>query len=258
MATQTLTVTSAMHLLTLDSSSSSSFLSSPSPSYSSTSFSTRSLPTPAEPIPQQPKPQPSAGLLTIPLEIRYEIYAYLLHVPSYSRFTSPSSSSKDAVHTAILLANRQINREATAFLYEDNTFLAHASLLTSFPRLRPNAPPVCSAEVVPRIRRFHLTLHLDCDPAFDADAAEKSFSGLDELTIHLVQASFRSVGCANLRRFEGVRGIGRVAIVGSTAGFEEYLTWLRNAMMSEPGSQVDKFVPSGPSVVELFSIRYYI
>jgi hypothetical protein len=221
----------------------------------SSSEASTTLHPPAEPHLLQ---QPSAGFLTLPIEIRYDIYARLLCVPDYSSFSPSHVTSKDTVHANILLANRQINNEATAFLYHDNTFLAHPSLLTSFPRLRPHTHPVTSSAVLPRIRKFHLSLRLDCDPNFDAAAAEKSFSGLDELTVHVSQTSFLGIGCANLRRFEGVRGIGRVAIVGSTTGCEEYVAWLRDAMMSEPGTQVAEFVPTEPGAAYEPSIWFHV
>lgn len=204
---------------------------------------------------------PQMGFLTLPVELRLEIYAYLFHLCPYSRF-GPSRSNKEeenSPHGAALLRTcRLIHEEATPFLYADNTFIAHPSLLASFPRLRPHLSPVSDAGALSRIRRFDVTLRLDCDPPFTADAAVASFSGVDELVIHIVQASFLAVGCANLRLFEGVRGVAAVSIVGSTTGFEEYVAWLRGVMTAPIGADVGKFVPQRPSLVDLLAIRFYV
>lgn len=187
--------------------------------------------------------QPSCLFLSIPLELRLEIYSYLLHLPPYCPHQRCPTSH---VHTNLLLANRQINDEATPLLYASNTFVAHPTLLTSFPRLRAWYGPIRESTIVPRIRRFHLRLRLDCDVPFDRDVVARAFSGLEELTIDLVQAVFMGVGCANLTRFDAVRGVARVNILGSTSGFEDYVSWLRDAMTSKPGVRIADFVPSQP------------
>ncbi|GJC93848.1 hypothetical protein ColKHC_02674 [Colletotrichum higginsianum] len=70
-------------------------------------------------------------------------------------------------------------------------FLAHAMLLASFPRLRSWYPPVRERSVLPRIRRFHVRVRLDCDPTFDAGAATAAFSGVEELVVEVWQAVFQ-------------------------------------------------------------------
>lgn len=199
-------------------------------------------------------------LLQLPLELRHQIYGYLLHLDNQRTACLPFPKTRPAahatVHPHILLANRQINREATPLLYADNVFLAHPSLLTSFPRLRPWLPPLRESAVLPRLKRFQLTIRLDCDLPFDADAATAAFTGLEELTVHVVQWSF--MGCAddNLRVLEKVRGVRRVVIFGSTTGFEAYIAWLREAMMSDVGGYVEDFVPSElPSWSERLHLR---
>lgn len=92
---------------------------------------------------------------------------------------------------------------------------------------------------------------------FDAHDTEIAFDGVDELTLRLEQVSFLGVGCANLRRFEGVRGVGKVVICGSTTGFEDYIEWLKGAMLSKPGTQVDGFKPSDQTLANRLSIIYY-
>ncbi|PTB62849.1 hypothetical protein BBK36DRAFT_1128368 [Trichoderma citrinoviride] len=194
--------------------------------------------------------------MSLPLELRFQIYAHLLSLPASSSShhalssASPPSSSSDEpsphhVHPAILLANRQINWEATPFLYASNIFIAHPSLLTSFPRLRNWYPPLREAAVlVPRmIRRFHVQVRLDLPLPFDREKARDAFSGLDELSVDVVQAMFLGVDCANLAVFDAVRGVKRVRFGGSTTGFEDYLAWLADAMTSPVGAEVPPFEP---------------
>lgn len=192
------------------------------------------------------------SLLSLPLEIRLQIYALLLSLPPYSKH----STHQPPVHAAILLANRLINFEATPLLYS-NTFLAHPSLLSSFPRLRPSYAPVREASALRRIRRFHLVLRLDCDVPCSRHAFAAAFTGLDELVVDVVQAVFLGVGCANLRVLEGVRGVHRVTIRGSTTGFEDYIRWLEGVMMSEPGANVDDFEPSGSERVHHLNLAVW-
>lgn len=192
----------------------------------------------------------------MPLELRLQIYTYLLQLAPYT----PHANRHDACtpHASILRTCRLINAEATPLLYALNTFIAHPSLLTTFPRLRPHLTPVSQPWPLGQIRRFQLTLRLDIDPPFTAAAAEAAFSGVEELTVYVTQSSFLGVGCANLRLLEGVRGVKSVRIAGSTTGFEEYVAWLEDAMRTECGTDVPKFVAQGPSVVDLLSIRFYV
>ncbi|KAH0493836.1 hypothetical protein TgHK011_000482 [Trichoderma gracile] len=198
-----------------------------------------------------------------PLELRFQIYAHLLTIPPSPSSSSHSSSSKppshaalsatqppspresSRVHPAILLANRQINWEATPFLYASNIFIAHPSLLTTFPRLRNWYPPLREAKTLaPRIRRFHVQVRLDLPLPFDREQAREAFSGLEELSVDVVQAMFLGVDCANLAVFEAVRGVKSVRFGGSTTGFEEYLAWLVGAMTSPVGTEVVPYEPA--------------
>lgn len=175
--------------------------------------------------------------LTLPPEVRLQIYSYLLHLPPPCSTDSSSPSPSSAlVHAPILLTNHLINVEATSLLYSQNTFLAHPSLLTSFPRLRAYYPPIRSPNPLLLIRRFRLTLRLDCDLPFTPDAAAKALSGLEHLEIILVQSVFLGVGGSNLKALEGVRGVEDVVIGGSTTGFEEYVEWLKLLMCSAQGA----------------------
>ncbi|UKZ57850.1 hypothetical protein TrVGV298_011711 [Trichoderma virens] len=193
-----------------------------------------------------------------------------LHVPppwsSASKSTTTSSPSRRTqnpppittspplpqppshVYPAILLANRQINWEATPFLYSSNMFVAHPTLLATFPRLRNWYPPLREAKtLVPLIHRFHIQVRLDLPLQFDRKAAAESFSGLDELSIDLVQSMFLGVDCNNLAVFDAVRGVKTVYISGSTTGFEHYIAWLVNAMTSPMGAEVAPYEPEADS-----------
>jgi hypothetical protein len=208
-----------------------------------------------------PDPQPpKAAFMTIPVELRLEIYSHLLHQTpadphysprSYYTTTTTSNGASCSINGSLLRTNHQINAEATDFLYGDNTFLAHPSLLTSFPRLNPSATPVSDPAALRRIHRLRLPIRLDCAPAFTADAAAASLSGLEQLTVHLLNGSFPGANAgdkaacgipANLRLLEGVRGVRRLNFCGSTRGHEAYLEWLAHAMTSEEGAIVPEFV----------------
>ncbi|KAL7812232.1 hypothetical protein V8C26DRAFT_206129 [Trichoderma gracile] len=205
---------------------------------------------------------PGVGFMSLPLELRFQIYAHLLTIPPSPSSSSRSSSSKppshaalsatqppspresSRVHPAILLANRQINWEATPFLYASNIFIAHPSLLTTFPRLRNWYPPLREAKTLaPRIRRFHVQVRLDLPLPFDREQAREAFSGLEELSVDVVQAMFLGVDCANLAVFEAVRGVKSVRFGGSTTGFEEYIAWLVGVMTSPVGREVAPYEP---------------
>ncbi|KAL2160621.1 hypothetical protein VTH06DRAFT_1309 [Thermothelomyces fergusii] len=90
--------------------------------------------------------------LTIPLELRLEIYSHLLVLPppppreslgavprcsfAASRgLGSTETQSKPTLHPQILRVNRQIYEEALPILYGQNTFSAHPVYLTARPSL---------------------------------------------------------------------------------------------------------------------------
>lgn len=189
------------------------------------------------------------GFLDLPLEIRLDIYSYLFTMPAFSKRKTPDAH----VYPSILLANKQINYEATHLLYGTNTFLAHPNLLASFPRLRAWYDPVKSSSVVPRIRKFHVDVRLDCDLPYEEPAVTEAFSNLDELNIEVQQAMYLGVGYGNLKKFEGIRGVKKVHIHGSTTGFEEYIKWLENVITSPADAKIEDYVPSQTGWADLLT-----
>ena len=210
---------------------------------SSISSSSSSSPSPS------PSSRPRASFLSLAVETRLQIYGYLLTLPTESlprslwspSWSQPSRSQR--VHAAILRVNRQINTEATPSLYAANTWLAAAPVLTAGPRLRLWYRPVHDAAVLPRIRRFHMIVHLDCEAAPERARVAQAFSGVEELELELAQAMYMRVGCENLTAFDRVRGVGKARIRGCTAGFEDYIAWLEAAMTSDPSADIPEFYP---------------
>jgi hypothetical protein len=131
------------------------------------------------------------SFLNLPFEIRLEIYSYLLLVNSSPRSRSISTKkviSSSEIWTPLLRVNRQVHAETSPILYSQNKWLAHQTLLTSFPRLRSNYKAVTDSSLYPRMRKFHLRVRLDCDAPYDRDTVTKALSGLHELTIETFQA----------------------------------------------------------------------
>jgi hypothetical protein len=69
-------------------------------------------------------PLPSAcRLLKLPLELRDIVYGMLLTTPYCTTFDSTGSYLKFHLHSAILLANKQVSAEAMRVLYQGNHFI---------------------------------------------------------------------------------------------------------------------------------------
>lgn len=199
-----------------------------------------------------------ANFLDLPLEIREQIYALLLVYSPPSPTPSPPPSSTFAgthmrptltltpihpmfshLHPAILAVNKQIHFEAFPILYTHNTFLAHPTLLASFPSFHADGrrpyPHISdtSCPGVRLIRRWYLKARLDCGPFWTAERVETAFSGADELTLEVSQSMYDGAGSEVLCLFEGVRGLKRVRVWGSVVGREEYVAWLEGQMREE-------------------------
>jgi hypothetical protein len=179
-------------------------------------------------------------ILNLPYELRQEIYKHLLTVPHPSK---SSAAHPQKLHPAILSTCTAIHDEAEPVLYTTNTFHAHSSLLASFPRLRPQGNPISTTRLSSLISRIIVRVRLDAGAAFSNSRAARELSGKEEVTVECRQSSFRGSGPQVLRLFEGVRGVRRARIVGSTTGFEDYARWLEGAMMAEKGVEVKAFRP---------------
>ncbi|KAI0490926.1 hypothetical protein F4859DRAFT_28402 [Xylaria cf. heliscus] len=204
--------------------------------------------------PSQPQRQPPT-FLNLPLEIRLEIYAHLLTTPSYSpRSSTPSpapfftpQTPPSPLHPNILRTCRQLHAECIPILYSSNTFLAHTSLLTTFPSFfsaqhpHKTYAPVRSASLASLVTRYRVRLRLDVEPQFDRAGVTAQFSGRSELVVEVWQAGWRGAGPDALRLFEGVRAVRRARVTGSTSGFEAYARWLERAMMAAVGDYVRPF-----------------
>jgi hypothetical protein len=171
--------------------------------------------------------------LTLPGEIRNQIYHLLLIIPPPGIPRSLGGGPK--IYPQILNACRQIYHEAIEILYGKNTFIAHYSLLSQMPQLRPWHDPITSSALIARIRRYHIYVRLDCDALFTASSARDAFTGIEEFTVEVFQAQYGSSDYTVLRLFEEVRCIKRVRFLGSVTGFPEYISWLQATMMSPKG-----------------------
>ncbi|KAI0525668.1 hypothetical protein F5B22DRAFT_354506 [Xylaria bambusicola] len=218
--------------------------------------------SPSAPSSELLSPPPLLDFLSLPLEIRLEIYTHLLTIPSNPSHPlsapTPVSSSPHApfflqqdppapLYPSIIRTCRQLHAECLPVLYKSNMFLAHATLLTVFPSLfSPSHPrktyaPVRSPSLASLVTRFRVRVRLDAEPQFARDEVTAQFSGKSELVIETWQTEWRAAGPDVLRLFEGVRGIRVAKVIGSTSGFEEYAWWLERAMMARAGDHVAPF-----------------
>ncbi|KAK4203304.1 hypothetical protein QBC40DRAFT_317971 [Triangularia verruculosa] len=93
---------------------------------------------------RNPEKREKTSFLSLPLELRLEVYTHLLQLslpansgeesPTY-RSTTPPLWKKQRIETGILYVCRQVYIEALPLLYSLNTFTAHPTLLTTRPSL---------------------------------------------------------------------------------------------------------------------------
>lgn len=199
--------------------------------------------------------QTQCRLLTLPAEIRNHIWQYLLiqclessPLPAHLFPGAPESARRRTRFCAqILQTCKQINAEGTPILYGENVFLAHHSLLTALPSFlllkdpnRVKLPPVLCPRVSRYIRRYFIHVRLDIDPRFSRQQVDESFTGVEELEVEVFQAMYGSCDFANLRLFEGVRGVGKAVVHGSV-GDGRYACWLARTMEQGKGSEAEAF-----------------
>ena len=106
-----------------------------------------------------------ATFMTLPVELRLEIYSYLLVLPE--EWNPAKQAAPPALYPEILSACQQTYEEALPMLYKPNKFTAHPNFLTTIPRLHTTRTPVYASHLGSLIQRFYLPVRLDADPAFD-------------------------------------------------------------------------------------------
>jgi hypothetical protein len=178
------------------------------------------------------------SFLSLPGEIRNQIYAHLLVIPSLS---TPRLLGDPPLYPQILTTCHKIHSEARQILYGANTFLAHPNLLTGLPRLRLYYSTISSPHLISLIRCYHIRIRLDCDPNFSAAKAAEAFTCGEELTLEVFQAQFGSSDYKVLSLFEGIRGVKKAKIYGSVTAFPEYVAWLQGAMMTPNDTAIARF-----------------
>lgn len=159
-------------------------------------------------------PRSPPTLLTLPVELRLEIYTHLLVLPppppletqqticrcSYSSSppqTPSQPDNKPRLYPQILAANTQTNHEATPILYTHNTFAAHPVHLTASPTLyhpyyshnKPVPTTNPPNQITPKneIKKWRLRLRLDSIPQWDKPTIAAAFSHAHELTLDVVR-----------------------------------------------------------------------
>ncbi|KAK4452470.1 hypothetical protein QBC34DRAFT_435789 [Podospora aff. communis PSN243] len=186
-------------------------------------FLLRSLPYPTSPHPPLPEPRrPSCC--------------------SANKTPDNNDDNDGKLHINILSVCRKIYTEAAPVLYGYNAFFADEVLLTALPRLRPWFAPVTVGGVGGRVKRWHLRLRLDSPSPWPIEKVTQAFSGVEELVVHLWQATFLGgVGAETLRLFEDVRGVRRVEIRDAPPGFERYTAWLERRMGMPLGEEGEEY-----------------
>ncbi|EOO02948.1 hypothetical protein UCRPA7_1545 [Phaeoacremonium minimum UCRPA7] len=187
-------------------------------------------------------------LLDLPVEIRLEIYSYLLVTQDYDKLRPVPGGPRLSLGTPLLRTCKQINAEATPVLYGSNLLLADMRRLTKQARLRLRSRPFSDPKMLAMVRRWWLTVPLDVEePFYEPEDAGAAFANVDELVLEFM-SSFAGNGAAwrraALRPFEAVRGVKTVRIVGCPAELEVYADWLKRSMMSRQGSEMQPYVGS--------------
>ncbi|EPE33617.1 hypothetical protein GLAREA_06630 [Glarea lozoyensis ATCC 20868] len=190
------------------------------------------------------------NFLHLPGEIRNEIYTQLLVLPRESNILPFYDCNLYDIYPEILSVCRKTHTEALPILYGLNTFIANTTPTSCFPRLTPFHAPVQSSAMVALIRRYYVRIRLDYQPSFSFERARDAFTGMEELTVDVFRMNFDRWSPGVLTRFEGVRGVKNVRIVGSTYGFPRYVEWLEGCIASAEGVDVEGFEGEEQTVVE--------
>ena len=102
------------------------------------------------------------GILRIPVEIRLEVYRYLIrHSPRDHPFDGLAiTSAAYSFHSAVLNLNKQINEEAKRVFYGENTWKVLISYNFNYFRLLNGLAALRQQSFFSYMRRFHLHFHL--------------------------------------------------------------------------------------------------
>ncbi|WPG99849.1 Hypothetical protein R9X50_00266900 [Acrodontium crateriforme] len=209
---------------------------------------------PSTPTPDNRLDQSSSPLFALPAELRNLIWSYLLIQPSFytdeSGIDNPPTIRPQQTHrfcANILQTCKQAHAEGSPILYGENVFHAHSSLLTALPAflvgtrpLRLTLPPVTHPRPARLIRRYYIHVRLDVDARYSMAQVTEAFSGADELSIDVSQAMYGSCSFDVLALFEGVRGVRKAQVRGST-GDGKYARWLAGVMELPLGTDPEGF-----------------
>ena len=181
------------------------------------------------------------SFLDLPGEIRNQIYLQLLVLRLLPAISRRRRLGDGPIYPQILMTCHKVYEEAKQILYGCNTFLAHHNLLIDLPRLRLYYDAITSPTLITLIKRYHIRIRLDNDPNFISAKATEAFTSVEEFTIEVFQAQYGGSDYRTLKLFEGIRGVKKARVYGSTTAFPEYVEWLQNSMMAPIGKEVRVF-----------------
>jgi hypothetical protein len=193
--------------------------------------------------------QPQSPLLSLPAELRNQIYAYVLTPPADllqhhrrhrallggapgPRIASAYSAHAHLLAPAILAVCRQVYLEALPFLYARNVFVAHSRLLTKRPYLLDPARPVRphSQNPAARIRKWEIEVSVDVEAAWTTEELVAAFEGSDELTVRVSRLVEKERGAHGvLGMFLAIRGVQKARLEGFVD--EGLARWVADVMM---------------------------
>ncbi|MCJ1284037.1 hypothetical protein MMC26_003368 [Xylographa opegraphella] len=183
------------------------------------------------------EPSTPFPFLSLPGELRNAIYALLLTPTSQSNphpFHHPLRQHHHLT-PSLLRVCHQLHAESAPFLYA-HPFRAHSSLLTSFPHFADPARPLTSRFYISLIRKWRISVRLDTDPNWSKRQVTDAFSGVEELSVDVWEASFGAAGVRVLEGFWDVRGVGTARVRGCVE--RRMGRWLERLMESEMGVEV--------------------
>lgn len=188
------------------------------------------------------------NLLDLPVEVRLEIYSYLLITSDYHRLQPIMGGPRLSMGTPLLRTCKQIHAEAAPVLYGCNLLIADIRRLTKQARLRFRSRPFSEPQMLAMVRRWWLTVRLDVEEQeYGPEDASAAFAKADELVLELM-TTWSGDGApwrrAALRPFEAVRGVKSVRIVACPDELEAYVDWLKQSMTSPQGSEVTPYIGS--------------